>query len=116
MDKFYINGYKPILEELHYEPNQMKFLQHIEKIDDKIIVEINKCRFLIADLTGIRRSVLFEAGFAFGLKKPVIWTCRNTWTKRFEKIFDTRQYPYIKWKDVDELKEKLKNRIEAIII
>ncbi len=34
-------------------------------------------RFMIADFTGHRGGVYFEAGFAHGLGIPVIWTCRE---------------------------------------
>ena len=89
----------------------LAFLEHNEKIDDKIIAEIRKSGILVADLTENNQGVYFEAGLAMGLGIPVIWTCRKD---NFESIhFDTRQYNYIVWENPGELKEKLKNRIEA---
>jgi nucleoside 2-deoxyribosyltransferase len=43
-----------------------------DRIDDRIIAEIRRCRFIVADFTGQRGGVYFEAGFALGLGKPVI--------------------------------------------
>ena len=47
----------------------------MDKIDDEIIGEIRRSRFLVADFThgdkGARGSVYYEAGFAYGLGLPV---------------------------------------------
>lgn len=61
---------------------------NVMKIDDKhhtnyipaeIISEIKRSRFMIADLTGYRGGVYYEAGFAEGLGIPVILTCHKAW-------------------------------------
>jgi len=63
--------------------------------------------------TGQRGGVYFEAGFALGLGKPVIWTCRSD---DMEKLhFDTRQYNHVTWNTPIELKDKLVNRILATL-
>ncbi|MEW4223150.1 hypothetical protein [Rossellomorea marisflavi] len=87
--------------------------EHNNKIDDEIIAEIKKSKFVVADFTGHRGGVYFEAGFGMGLGKPVIWTCRED--SLSELHFDTRQYSHIVWKDEDELYSKLLNRIRATI-
>ncbi|WP_022669161.1 hypothetical protein [Desulfospira joergensenii] len=53
--------------------------EHIDDINDAIIGEIRRSRFMVCDLTGYRGGVYFEAGFAYGLGLPVIYTCRNDW-------------------------------------
>jgi nucleoside 2-deoxyribosyltransferase len=55
--------------------------EHVNDINDQIIAEIRRSRFMVCDLTGHRGGVYFEAGFAYGLGIPVIYTCRNDWTK-----------------------------------
>lgn len=103
---------KPAISETGYIPVRTDELEYNEKIDDRIIAEIRKCSFMIADLTDNNQGVYFEAGFALGLKKEVIWTCSES---DFESIhFDTRQYNYIVWKGADDLKRRLKYRIEAL--
>lgn len=89
----------------------------VVKIDDEIIAEIRRSRFLVADFThekaGARGGVYFEAGFAFGLGIPVIYTCRED---AIDKIhFDTRQYHHTAWKDSADLRDKLEKRILAVI-
>jgi hypothetical protein len=49
--------------------------EHINKMGDEIISQIRRSKFLIADFTGHRGKVYFEAGLAMGL--PVFWTCRR---------------------------------------
>jgi hypothetical protein len=45
-------------------------------IDDLMRVQIRTSRFVIADLTHHNRGAYWEGGFAEGLSKPVIYTCR----------------------------------------
>lgn len=109
------NGFKPALEETGYNPIRLDLTEHNEKICDRIIAEIRKSGLLVADLTGRRRNVLFEAGFAMGLGIPVVWTCRDDYIDELKNDFDTRQYNYIVWSDPADLKKKLINRIEATL-
>jgi hypothetical protein len=90
---------------------------HLNKVDDEIIAEIRRSRFLVADFTcnpgQVRGGVYFEAGFAMGLNVPIIWTCRDTSKKDLH--FDTRQYPHIVWKDSTDLYTQLTARIGALL-
>lgn len=102
-----ILGFIPILiDEVHYDADLT--------INDALIAEIKKSKFMVADFTEHKYGVYFEAGYALGLKRPVIYTCKKD---DFSKThFDTNHYPHIIYTNVDELKEKLKNKIEAWII
>jgi hypothetical protein len=89
--------------------------QHNNKIDDEIIAGIRRSKFLVADFTGHRGGVYFEAGFAKGLGLEVIWLCREDDLVKLH--FDTRQYSHIPWQPgkLPELTKALKDRIEATI-
>jgi nucleoside 2-deoxyribosyltransferase len=113
LDDVWENGLKPALQETGYEPLRIDRIEHNEKIDDRIIAEIRNSGLLVADFTGHRGGVYFEAGFAMGLGMPIIRTCRDTDIK--ELHFDTRQYGHVVWTDVSDLKEKLINRINATL-
>jgi hypothetical protein len=83
------------------------------KIDDEIIMEIRRSRFVVADFTGERCNVYYEAGFARGMDIPVIWTC-----KKGDKLhFDIRQYNCLFWQTdaFQEFSEQLHRRIEALL-
>lgn len=96
-----------------YEMIRIDLQEFNDKICDQIIAEIKRSKFVVADVTGQRQGVYFEAGYALGLGIPVIWTCRSDEIDKCH--FDTRQYKHIAWETPDELKEKLKNRILATI-
>ncbi len=113
----YEQGIEPAIRSSGYTAMRIDKEHHLDKIDDKIIVEIQRSKFMVADLTqgddGVRGSVYYEVGFAHGLNIPVIFTCRKD---SIDKIhFDIRQYPAIPWNDVTELRENLENRIAAVI-
>ncbi|MHB0946243.1 MAG: hypothetical protein ACYC3B_03625 [Sedimentisphaerales bacterium] len=84
-----------------------------DKICDHIIADIKQSRFMIADCTELRPAVFFEAGYAMGLGLPVIFTCKEG--TDIKKCFDTDHYNHIVWKDAEDLKNKLRDRILATI-
>ena len=117
MTDAYENGIDPGIRDTGYEPLRIDRKDHNNKIDDEIIAEIRRSRFLVADFTqdeeGPRGGVYYEAGFAYGLNIPVIFTCRED---AIDKVhFDTRQYNHITWKTPEELRTRLSQRISATI-
>lgn len=106
-------AFYPTLDDLGYEPFRIDLHEHNDRIDDRILAEIRRSGLLIADFTGGRAGVYFEAGFAMGLGIPVIWCCR---ADQMDKLhFDTRQYNHILWDEPSDLAEKLRLRIEATV-
>lgn len=103
-------GFYPAIENAGYKPMRIDMKEHNNKICDEIIAEIRKSSLVVADATGDRMAVYFEAGFAQGLGIPVIWTCRKNTELR---NFDTRQYKHIIWQDISEFKKELQKSIEA---
>ncbi|MDX1965693.1 MAG: nucleoside 2-deoxyribosyltransferase [Planctomycetaceae bacterium] len=103
----------PAIERAGYRPLRMDFHEHNEQIVDKMLAEIRAARFVVADFSQHRHGVYFEAGFAMGLGRPVIWLVREQDVS--DCHFDTRQYPHLVWKDGDDLEERLFNRIRATI-
>jgi nucleoside 2-deoxyribosyltransferase len=95
-----------------YYPVRVDRVTHNEKIDDFIISEIRRCRFVVADFTDQKTGVYFEAGFGYGLGRRVIWMCHKTETHLLH--FDTRQFFHILYDDFGKAREDLTNRIEAL--
>ena len=113
----YENGIEVALRECGYRPMRIDRKEHINKIDDEIVAEIKRSKFIVADFTSERDKprggVYFEAGYAMGMNIPVVWTCRKD---MFDQVhFDTRQFNHIVWETPEELAEKLKNRILATV-
>lgn len=70
-------------------------------IDDQLRVALRTSRFVIADLTHANNGAYWEAGFAEGLGRPVIYTCRkNDWHER-RTHFDTNHLVTILWDPAD---------------
>lgn len=117
MDDAFDNGVRLAVADAGYSPLRIDQKPDIDKIDDEIIAEIRRSRFLVADFThgegGARGGVYFEAGFAHGLGIPVIYTCRSDMVDKLH--FDTRQYAHIVWDTPENLRSELKNRIIARI-
>lgn len=98
---------------LNYVVVNQNTTKHNKAISDEIIAKLKSSRIVIADFTNHRNSVYFEAGFAMGMKIPIVWTCREGHTE--DLSFDTRQYPHLVWKDGEDLKEQIMNRIRVIL-
>lgn len=114
LDDAWEKGIYPALKiDCGLDPIRIDKVQHNEKICDKLIAEIRLSQFLVADFTLHRAGVYFEAGFALGLGRPVIWTCRKD--ELAKTHFDSRQYNHIDWTTPEELRERLRDRVLATI-
>ena len=113
MRSIYTDAIKPAITEAGYKPYRVDEDRHLEKIDAKILSEIRKSRFLVADVTEQNNGVYYEAGYAQGLGIPVIWSVRKD--KIDDVHFDTRQYRHIVWQDLAALKNELSEVILGFI-
>lgn len=117
MDDVYETGIRKGIEDAGYEPLRIKDQEYNGQVHDEIIASIRRSHFMVADFShgndGARGSVYYEAGFAKGLGLEVIFTCRDSQKGKIH--FDTSQYNHIFWKDVDDLRARLKARISATI-
>ena len=125
LDDAFYQGIEPGIEECGYSAKRIDQTERLNKIDDQIIAEIRRSKFVVVDLTegdvvkaedgtitgGTRGSVYYEAGFAHGLDIPVIFTCRKNSPGKIH--FDVQQYPCIFWNTPQELKSRLASRISA---
>ncbi len=117
MDEVYEKAIAPAVDAAGYNPFVINRNEgDLRILDDQIIGEIRRSRFVIADFThgedGARGSVYYEAGFAHGLGLPVIFTCKKDDSKLH---FDTNHYPHIMWDGLDDLRVALERRIRAAI-
>lgn len=125
VDEAYEKGVEPAIIDSGYRPLRIDKKEHNNKIDEEIILEIGRSQFVVCDftcelvehkgkLTALPRGgVYYEAGFAQGLRIPVIWMCRADHIKHVH--FDTRQFNHLAWKTPEDLRTRLRNRIGAVI-
>ena len=125
MNNVYEKGIRPAIEEAGYEPVRIDNVEHTDRIEDAIIAEIRRSRFVVCDFTcGMaerkqgkaaipRGSVYYEAGYAHGLGIPVIWTCHQDLLEYVH--FDVSHYNFITWLKPGDVRNRLRNRISATI-
>lgn len=109
----YTHGFEAGILEAGYDPVRVDRVEHINRIDDEILRQINASRFVVADFTGHRGGVYFEAGYALGKGIPVFWTCRKSDMAHLH--FDIRQFNCIDWEAPPELAGRLTSRLEAVL-
>ena len=119
MDEARDKGILPAILNTGYRPLVISEKPDVDKIDDEIIGEIRRSRFIVADFThgdkGARGGVYYEAGFALGLGLQVIRSCKKDMIERNELHFDVRQHHHIVWEMADELRVGLEARIRALL-
>ena len=99
MNQLYDIVIKPAVEQHNLNSYRVDQDPGADKLDETILNEIDKSDLVIADLThdlktGLRGSVIFEAGYAYR-EKPVIWMCRKDVANNTP--FDIRQFKQIRW-------------------
>ena len=107
------DGIAPALQSVGYEPYRVDKDQHLERIDVKLLAEIDRSAFVVADVTGQKQGVYFEAGYAEGQGIPVVWCVHKDEINGLH--FDTRQFNHVVWRDVSDLREKLVERVDGTI-
>lgn len=112
LSNLYDEAITPAIREAGYEPIRVDRKEHTNSIDDEIVGNIRKSRFMVADFTGQRAGVYFEAGMMAGLGRNVIWICDKN---ELEEVhFDVRQRNFIDWESVEDARARLHKRILAI--
>jgi len=112
MNALFDDAIFPAVTEAGYRPFRVDRKEHANSIDDEIVGNIRKSRFMVADFTGQRAGVYFEAGMMNGLGRTVIWMCDKGELGKVH--FDVRQRNFIDWASVDDARKRLYDRIRAI--
>jgi hypothetical protein len=135
MANAYDHGIALALADTGHIPYRADREAHHNRIDDQVIAELRRSKFIVSEVTGARSNVYFEAGYALGFGIPVIWCCNSSWSaqtlvdlspdcssqpevasRNWTDLvaFDTRQFTHIFWKEPDDLRQQLATRIRAL--
>jgi hypothetical protein len=103
LDAVFREYFKPAVGQTGFDLMRLDDEPRAGLIDDRLRLEIRTSRFMIADLSHANAGAYWEAGFAEGLGRPVIYTCRkdvfdNPTTKPH---FDTNHYLTVVWDPAD---------------
>lgn len=103
LDRIVENNFKPAVRATGFELYRLDDKPAAGLIDARLRNEIRNCRFLIADLSHGNAGAYWEAGYAEGLGKPVIYTCEKSVFDGKSNIskphFDTNHHLTIVWEE-----------------
>lgn len=98
LDSFVRGTVKPAVKEgTGYNLVDMRDVARAGVIDNIMRVQIRDSAFLIADLTHDNPGAYWEAGYAEGLGKPVIYICERSKFEEKSTHFDTNHCTTIPW-------------------
>ena len=97
LQKIFLEHFKPATEATGFELVRLDEAPKAGSIDERLRVEIRRSAFLVADLTDANAGAYWEAGFAEGLGKPVIYTCSEGAFKERGTHFDTNHLHTVLW-------------------
>lgn len=114
-DKLWDEAIKPAINEAGYNEKRIDKKDHVNDINDEMMMEIRRSKFMVCDFNEACCGVYFEAGFAKGLNLSVIWTCEKEELKRLH--FDVDHYNFLSWEyeKLPDFRQALHRRIEAIL-
>jgi hypothetical protein len=109
--------FKPSAKMAGFDLFKLEDVPQAGLIDDRLRVEIQSSDFLVADLTHANNGAYWEAGYAEGLGKPVIYTCEQDTFNTLKTHFDTNHHLTVLWdKNAPELAgDLLKATIRATL-
>lgn len=103
LDAFAERVIKPMISEaLGYKVIDLRDVARAGVIDNILREQIRDAAFVLVDLTHDNAGAYWEAGFAEGLGKPVIYLCERTKFDSAKTHFDTNHCTTVLWSAVDE--------------
>jgi len=120
MSSIYENGYKTVIQSLNYSAMRIDEKDYTGLIINEITSEISDSIALIADLTGNRGGVYYEAGIARGLQlcnHPIklILTCKQDFFDKEKVHFDVSGDKILLYENENDLKIKLTKLLQTIL-
>lgn len=117
LDSMLVKVFKPSVRDTGFELIKLDDVPRAGLIDDRLRVEIQSSDFIIADLSHDNLGAYWEAGYAEGLGKPVIYTCEIGKFEATKTHFDTNHHLTITWDAAspEEAGRKLKATIRATL-
>ena len=115
LDFFVKEIVKPtVKEDTGYDLVNMNDVARAGVIDNIMRIQIEGAKFVIADLTHDNSGAYWEAGYAEGLGKPVIYICEKEKFESKKTHFDTNHCTTIPWSRSDD--EGFRQKLTATIL
>ena len=103
LDLFVKDVVKPAVKDgIGYDLVHMNDIARAGIIDNIMRIQIRDAAFVIVDLTRDNPGAYWEAGYAEGLGKPVIYICKKTKFDEKKTHFDTNHCTTVPWSRDDD--------------
>jgi hypothetical protein len=110
LDSAYEGAIKPVGREFGYNVLRIDEVENSGRIDDQIMNAIAESEIVLSDLSGSRPNCYFETGVAIATGRELILTIHED----EEQHFDLKQNRFIKWGTEQQLRERLRTRLQDI--
>lgn len=97
LDPFLRDHIKPAVESMGIQLRDMRDCSRAGIIDNLMRIEIRDSAFVLVDLTHDNSGAYWEAGYAEGLGKPVLYLCEKSKFDSVKTHFDTNHCTTIPW-------------------
>lgn len=124
LEKIYSEQIVKTLKQTGFDIKLLRETLKAGSIDDQLRVQIRRAKFILVDLTHDNEGAYWEAGFAEGLGKPVIYTCEKRFFNREDPYsemggvhFDANHHLTVIWEenDLEKAADMLKATIRATL-
>jgi len=111
LQDFYQKAVKPTVEKFGLICKRVDEQEFNGSIKERVLGNLRHSLFVIADVSEHRPNVYYELGLAHALEKPVIHLALD----HGDICFDVQDFNFIIYSQIDELRKRLKARIEATL-
>ncbi len=112
LEDVYYLGIREVAETLNYSCERVDEIEFVGSILNKIYDSIVNSRIIIAEVSSPNPNVYYELGYAQALDKPLILVTKDI----SSTPFDLNGYNHIVYRNIIDLREKLKSRLEALLL
>lgn len=111
LDDVYHLGIHEIAKILNHSCERVDEIEFVGSVLDKVYNSIINSKIIICEVSSLNPNVYYELGYAHALNKPVILITKDI----SSTPFDLKGYNHIVYKNIVDLREKLKKRLVVLL-